>query len=82
MFEFSIGAEKVVFTGDLGNSPTPLLKDTEPVTDATYMVMEVCMVIGIMSRKMSEIIDLRKLFVKLWREGDISYPRIFSNVHR
>ncbi len=40
MFEFSIGAEKVVFTGDLGNSPTPLLKDTEPVTDATYMVME------------------------------------------
>jgi metallo-beta-lactamase family protein len=40
MYEFKIGPEKVVFTGDLGNSPTPLLKDTEPVTDATYMVME------------------------------------------
>ncbi len=31
---------KVVFTGDLGNSPSPLLKDTEAVTDADYMVME------------------------------------------
>lgn len=40
MFEFKIGPEKVVFTGDLGNSPTPLLKDTEPVTDATYLIME------------------------------------------
>jgi metallo-beta-lactamase family protein len=31
---------KIAFTGDLGNSPTPLLKDTEDVTDADYMVME------------------------------------------
>ncbi len=31
---------KVVFTGDLGNSPTPLLKDTEDITDADYIVME------------------------------------------
>ncbi len=31
---------KVAFTGDLGNSPTPLLRDTEYVTDADYMVME------------------------------------------
>lgn len=31
---------KVVFTGDLGNSPTPLLKDTEDITDADYLVME------------------------------------------
>jgi metallo-beta-lactamase family protein len=29
-----------VFTGDLGNSPTPLLKDTEKITDADYLVME------------------------------------------
>jgi len=32
--------KKVVFTGDLGNSPAPLLRDTEPVTDANYMIME------------------------------------------
>ncbi len=31
---------KLAFTGDLGNSPTPLLRDTEYVTDADYMVME------------------------------------------
>ena len=31
---------KIVFTGDLGNSPAPLLRDTEFVTDATYLVME------------------------------------------
>ena len=31
---------KIVFTGDLGNSPTPILKDTETVTDADYLVME------------------------------------------
>jgi metallo-beta-lactamase family protein len=32
--------KKVVFTGDLGNSPTPLLRDTEFVTDADYLVIE------------------------------------------
>lgn len=32
--------KKVVFTGDLGNSPTPLLKDTEQITDADYLVIE------------------------------------------
>ena len=31
---------KIVFTGDLGNTPTPLLKPAETITDATYMVME------------------------------------------
>jgi len=31
---------KVVFTGDLGNSPSPILRDTEKITDADYLVME------------------------------------------
>lgn len=31
---------KIVFTGDLGNTPSPLLRDTEEITDADYMVME------------------------------------------
>ncbi|MCX6717514.1 MAG: MBL fold metallo-hydrolase [Candidatus Taylorbacteria bacterium] len=34
------GVEKVVFTGDLGNSPSLLLKDTEIITDANYIIME------------------------------------------
>lgn len=47
MIEFSIKTEKgetrkILFTGDLGNSPTPLLKDTESIegSGADYMVME------------------------------------------
>ncbi len=31
---------KVLFTGDLGNSPAPLLRDTEEVGDVDYLVME------------------------------------------
>lgn len=31
---------KLVFSGDLGKSPAPLLKDTDTVTDANYMVIE------------------------------------------
>lgn len=40
MFEFVYRGKKIVFTGDLGNSPAPLLEDTEPITDADYLVME------------------------------------------
>lgn len=32
--------EKILFTGDVGNSPAPLLRDTEVVGDVDYMVME------------------------------------------
>lgn len=40
IIEISYNEKKIVFTGDLGNSPSPLLKDTEEITDADYMVME------------------------------------------
>src|SRR3989344_5468365 len=40
IIEISYNGKKIVFTGDLGNSPSPLLKDTEDVADADYMVME------------------------------------------
>lgn len=40
MIEFSRGDRKIVFTGDIGNSPAPLLRDTEVVSDADYLVME------------------------------------------
>ena len=40
IIEIIYNGKKIVFTGDLGNSPSPLLKDTEDVTDADYMVME------------------------------------------
>jgi metallo-beta-lactamase family protein len=40
MIEFTYNKKKVVFTGDLGNSPAPILRDTEVLTDADYLVME------------------------------------------
>ena len=41
MVEVTVGrTEKILFTGDLGNSPAPLLRDTEPVGDVDYLVME------------------------------------------
>lgn len=40
MIELERGGKKIIFTGDLGNSPAPLLHDTEIVSDADYVVME------------------------------------------
>ena len=40
MVELERGGKKIVFTSDLGNSPAPLLHDTEAVSDADYVVME------------------------------------------
>jgi len=42
MLEIIYNNRKIVFTGDLGNSPSPLLPDTEVIKDADYMVMESC----------------------------------------
>ncbi|MFA6515288.1 MAG: MBL fold metallo-hydrolase [Candidatus Paceibacterota bacterium] len=42
MLEIIYNHKKIVFTGDLGNSPSPLLPDTEEIKDADYMIMESC----------------------------------------
>ncbi len=38
--EIKIKGKKIVFSGDLGNSPEPLLNNTEKITDADYLVVE------------------------------------------
>ncbi|MFA6338482.1 MAG: MBL fold metallo-hydrolase [Candidatus Paceibacterota bacterium] len=40
IIELHFNGKKIVFTGDLGNSPSPLLKDTEDIYDADYLIME------------------------------------------
>jgi len=40
MVEFIFNGKKILFTGDLGNSPSPLLPDTEIVNDIDYLIME------------------------------------------
>lgn len=40
MLEIIYNNKKIVFTGDLGNSPSPLLRDTEMLKDVDYLIME------------------------------------------
>jgi metallo-beta-lactamase family protein len=40
IIEIIFNGKKIVFTGDLGNSPSPILQDCEFITDADYMIME------------------------------------------
>lgn len=40
MIQFTYDNKKIVFTGDLGNTPTPLLRDTESIAGADYVIME------------------------------------------
>lgn len=40
MYIFEYEGKKIAFSGDLGNSPAPLLKSANPVTDVDYLVME------------------------------------------
>lgn len=38
--EIAYKGKKLAFTGDLGNTPSPLMKDTTPLHDVDYLVME------------------------------------------
>lgn len=40
MIKMSYANKKILFTGDLGNSPDPLLPDTEIIEDVDYMLIE------------------------------------------
>jgi metallo-beta-lactamase family protein len=40
MMRLKLGQDEMVFTGDLGNSPAPLLRDTDSIAGATYLLME------------------------------------------
>jgi len=40
MLEILYNNKKIVFTGDLGNSPSPILKDTDKLENVDYLIME------------------------------------------
>lgn len=40
MIEIVAEGQKIIFSGDLGNPPTPLLRPTEKIIDADFMVLE------------------------------------------
>ena len=39
-FTFDLGGTKITFTGDLGNSPSPILPDTTPLVGTHYLLTE------------------------------------------
>ncbi|MBI2627714.1 MBL fold metallo-hydrolase [Candidatus Nomurabacteria bacterium] len=40
MILFIYNGKKILFTGDLGNSPSPILPDTEKITEVDYLIIE------------------------------------------
>ncbi len=40
MFEFRRNGKNIVFTGDTGNSPTPLLRNTEALNEPSYLIID------------------------------------------
>lgn len=40
MIRFVYNGKTILFTGDLGNSPSPILPDTERISDIDYLIME------------------------------------------
>lgn len=40
MVEITYQGDKIVFSGDIGNSPSPLLRDTETISGLSYLLME------------------------------------------
>lgn len=40
MIRFKLGKDEMIFTGDLGNSPAPLLRNTDSIEGVKYLLME------------------------------------------
>lgn len=70
--------KKVAFTGDLGNSPTPLLRDTEYVTDAEYMVIESVYGDRVHQNKTSRKHKLAEVIKKVIGRGGVLMIPVFS----
>lgn len=70
--------KSIMFTGDLGNSPSPLLKPTEEIQGLTYLLME--SVYGNRNHEAPAIRDakFRELVLKIAKEGKTLVIPVFS----
>lgn len=67
--------KKIVFSGDLGNTPAPLLRDTEPLKDATLLVVESVYGDRNHEAKSERTSKLKKIIVDtIEREGVLMIP--------
>ena len=65
MVLLAYNGKKILFTGDLGNSPSPILPDTEKVTDVDYLIME-----SVYGDRNHESRDDRRKFLEATIEGN------------
>ncbi|HMP67512.1 MAG TPA: MBL fold metallo-hydrolase [Candidatus Paceibacterota bacterium] len=71
-------AKNIVFTGDLGNTPTPLIRNTEEITDADYLIMESVYGDRNHAKKLERKEKLREILQKIIdRKGTLLIP-VFS----
>ena len=59
LIEMIYNGKKIVFTGDLGNSPSPILPDCEFINDADYLIME-----SVYGDRNHEMRDQRKILLE------------------
>lgn len=78
MTELTYNGSKIVFTGDLGNSPSPLLNDTEEIKDAKYMVMESVYGDRNHEERSEREENLKKIILEAYEKKSILLVPIFS----
>lgn len=78
MAEITYNGSKIVFTGDLGNSPSPLLHDTEELRDAKYLVMESVYGDRNHEERAEREENLKKIILETYQKKSVLMVPIFS----
>lgn len=78
MTEITYNGSKIVFTGDLGNSPSPLLNDTEDIAGAKYLVMESVYGDRNHEQRAEREENLKNILIETYKKKGILMVPIFS----
>lgn len=76
--EITYNGSKIVFTGDLGNSPSPLLNDTESIEGAKYLVMESVYGDRNHEHRAEREDNLKKIILETYKKKGVLMVPIFS----
>lgn len=78
MVEITVDKTKIIFTGDLGNTPSPILKPTEKIKKAKYLLME--SVYGDRNHENRDIRrdELKRIVLDATKKGGVLMIPIFS----
>jgi metallo-beta-lactamase family protein len=78
MTEITYNGSKIVFTGDLGNSPSPLLNDTEDIAGAKYLIMESVYGDRNHEQRAEREENLKKILLETYKKKGVLMVPIFS----